>query len=120
LHHLDLEKVLQEIYRITKSGGYIVFTEPNMLNPQIFLERNVGFIRNLMNNSPDETAFIRWKIAQQLRFAGFSKIKIIPFDFLHPWTPKRLANFIERIGTRFEKLQIIREIAGSVLITGKK
>ncbi len=45
LHHLDLNPAIKEIYRVLKRGGGIVFTEPNMLNPQIWLERNIPIPR---------------------------------------------------------------------------
>lgn len=60
LHHLNLNPALKEVYRVLKREGGIVFTEPNMLNPQIWMERNITFIRKITNTSPDETAFIRW------------------------------------------------------------
>lgn len=49
LHHLDVDKGLGEFWRILKSGGHIAFSEPNMLNPQIFLERT--FFRKHFHNT---------------------------------------------------------------------
>ncbi|MCP5054717.1 MAG: class I SAM-dependent methyltransferase, partial [bacterium] len=39
LHHLELEQALPKIHEILKPGGVISFAEPNILNPQVFLER---------------------------------------------------------------------------------
>ena len=44
LHHLDIDKALSEFYRILKDDGVIIFTEPNMLNPQIFIQKNIKLI----------------------------------------------------------------------------
>ncbi|PYJ12761.1 MAG: hypothetical protein DME94_11725 [Verrucomicrobia bacterium] len=41
LHHLEIEAAIREIYRVLKVGGTICFTEPNMLNPQIAIQKNV-------------------------------------------------------------------------------
>ena len=120
LHHLNLNPALKEIYRVLKRGGGTVFTEPNMLNPQIWLERNINFIRKLTNNSPDETAFIRWVVKKELVNLGFKNISIKPFDFLHPFTPSVLMPIINNIGSTVEKIPLAREIAGSLLICALK
>ncbi|NJK86317.1 MAG: class I SAM-dependent methyltransferase [Bacteroidales bacterium] len=57
LHHLELSKALPEIYRVLKPGGKLFFTEPNMMNPQIALQKNIPYIKKLAGDSPDETAF---------------------------------------------------------------
>jgi 2-polyprenyl-3-methyl-5-hydroxy-6-metoxy-1,4-benzoquinol methylase len=120
LHHLNLIPSLKEIYRVLKRGGVIVFTEPNMLNPQIWLERNIAFIRKSTNNSPDETAFVRMKLRQDFTDVGFKKIAIRPFDFLHPITPSILIPFISNLGKMVEKIPLAKEIAGSLLICASK
>lgn len=120
LHHLNLNPALKEVYRVLKRGGGIVFTEPNMFNPQIWLERNIPFIRKLTNNSPDETAFIRWRLKKELMNLGFKNVSIRPFDFLHPFTPSVLILFISSIGSIVEKIPLAREIAGSLLIYASK
>ena len=120
LHHLNLNPALKEVYRVLKRGGGIVFTEPNMFNPQIWLERNIPFIRKLTNNSPDETAFIRWILKKELINLGFKNVSIRPFDFLHPFTSDMLIPFVSNIGNLVEKIPLAREIAGSLLIYASK
>lgn len=120
LHHLNLNPALKEIYRVLKIRGGVVFTEPNMLNPQIWLERNIPIIRKLTNNSSDETAFVRWRLKKELKNLGFNNVSIRPFDFLHPFTPSMLIPFISNIGNFVEKIPYAREIAGSLLIYASK
>lgn len=120
LHHLDVDKALKECFRVLKPGGFICFTEPNMLNPQIFMERRFNFIRKIAQVSPDETAFIRWQLARLLQKYRFTEIKIQPFDFLHPLTPKFLIPFVAALGGLLEKIIIIQEFAGSLYIRCKK
>lgn len=120
LHHLNLNPALREVYRVLKKGGGIVFTEPNMLNPQIWLERNISIIRKLTNNSPDEAAFVRWALKNELTNLGFKNVSIKPFDFLHPFTSSMLIPFISSIGNLVEKIPLVREIAGSLLICASK
>ncbi len=114
LHHLEIEMALSQIFRLLKPGGRMSFAEPNMLNPQIFMERH--FRTFFPQVSPDETAFIRFPFEKILKKAGFSDIKIVPFDWLHPSTPPFLINTVTKISRAFENIPIIREFAGSLFI----
>jgi len=87
-----------------------------MINPQVFLEKNVRFIGKLLQNSPDETAFIHFKLKKTLNKHKFKNITITPFDFLHPLTPKPFIPLFEKIGKMLENTPAIKEIAGSLFI----
>ncbi|MFH1321427.1 MAG: class I SAM-dependent methyltransferase [Bacteroidota bacterium] len=120
LHHLEIGKALLEILRILKPGGRMIFAEPNMLNPQIFFERNVPLIKNWFGVSPDETAIIRWNLKKLLIKTGFTECTVFPYDFLHPFTPNCLINTIKKTGEICEKIPVLKEIAGSVIIYAQK
>src|SRR5713101_716506 len=99
LHHLDIEAALAKIYSLLKPGGWMSFAEPNMLNPQVFLERKLAFIRPLFwYVSPDETAFVRWSLRRLLESTGFQDVRIEPFDWLHPAVPPPLIAPVCRVG----------------------
>lgn len=118
LHHLDLSSSLKEFYRVLKPGGFITFTEPNMLNPQIFLERKFRLFFKYV--SPDETAFLKKDLKIKIKQAGFKNIEIFPFDWLHPATPERLINIVSRIGRGLESMPLLKEFAGSLFIHSVK
>ncbi len=120
LHHLDMEASFVEIFRVLKKGGAIAFCEPNMLNPQIMIQKNIPWIKRRMGDTPDETAFFKWQLRKFLSEKGFSRILIEPFDFLHPWTPKQMVPSVEKFGYFLERLPFIREIAGSLKISAQK
>ncbi len=120
LHHLDIHKALKEFYRVLKPEGTIFFTEPNMLNPQIFLQKNVPLLKKWAGDSPDETAFFRWPLKRILAANRFTHIEITPFDFLHPATPRGLIFAIDRLGLGMERIPALKEIAGSLFIRARK
>ena len=120
LHHLDIERGLSEIFRVLKPGGLICFTEPNMMNPQIAVQKNVPFIKKLLGDSPDETAFFRWDMSARLQRQGFTHVRVCPFDFLHPSLPGRLVPLLERVCMTLENIPVMREIAGSLHIKALK
>ncbi len=120
LHHLNLLPALKEMNRLLKPGGKIWFSEPNMLNPQIFIQKNVPFIKRLAGDTPNETAFFRWRMHRLLRAHGFVQIRVIPIDFLHPQTPELALSRMEWLSQRLERVPVIREIAGSLEIAAQK
>jgi len=120
LHHLEMDITLKEIFRVLKTDGRMIFAEPNMINPQIFIQKNIPFIKKLLGDSPDETAIIRWEFVKLMKAVGFKKIQVFPYDFLHPITPKPLIQIVNAIGKTIEKIPIFKEIAGSVIIYGEK
>jgi SAM-dependent methyltransferase len=120
LHHLEVEEALRNIYRVLKPGGTIFFTEPNMLNPQIAVQKNVPWIKRKLGDSPDETAFFRWRLRCLLEQTGYRDVRIDPFDFLHPQTPVRLINRVNTFGRFLESVPVISEFAGSLYIRGAK
>jgi ubiquinone/menaquinone biosynthesis C-methylase UbiE len=120
LHHLDIVKAVSEMYRVLKPGGHIAFTEPNMLNPQIALQKNIPWLKRKLGDSPDETAFFRWRLKKLLQLAGFEQIQIIPFDFLHPAVPQGIIPYIAALGSMAERTWLLKEIAGSLYISACK
>ena len=120
LHHLEIDAAIREIYRVLKPGGTIYFTEPNMLNPQIAIQKNVPWVKRKLGDSPDETAFFRWLLQRRLEQSGYREVRIIPFDFLHPKTPVPLIDRLNTMGRFLENVPVISEFAGSLYIRAVK
>ena len=120
LHHLEIKEAVREIHRVLKPRGTIYFTEPNMLNPQIAIQKNVPWIKRKLGDSPDETAFFRWPVRRLLEETGFRDVRIEPFDFLHPKTPASLIGGVNALGRFLERMPVVSEFAGSIYIRAIK
>ena len=116
LHHLEIRPTLEKIYALLKPGGVLSFAEPNMLNPQIMIQKNIPWIKEKLGDSPDETAFMRWQFQALLGQIGFHRIEITPFDWLHPATPRPFIAGVRRLGQGLERIPGLREFAGSLHI----
>jgi 2-polyprenyl-3-methyl-5-hydroxy-6-metoxy-1,4-benzoquinol methylase len=120
LHHLEISIALPHIFALLKPNGYLSFAEPNLLNPQVYLERRFHYLPIFSYTSPDETAFVRWNLASQLRQTGFVEISITPFDWLHPATPRPLIRAVRRVGQIIEHVPLAREFSGSLYIQARR
>jgi len=120
LHHINTKKAIKEIYRVLKKDGEMFFTEPNYINPHVYLGLHIKPFRERMEFSPDETAFKRWELEAALKKAGFSTVVVKNIDFLHPKTPKSLIPLVETISNVLEFVPFIKEISGTLMVYAKK
>jgi len=120
LHHVDTQKTLNESFRVLKNGGKLFFTEPNIINPNIFIGLKVHYLREKMEYSPDEIAFKRWDLVEMLKKSGYKNIQVRNYDFLHPLTPKKYVKLLMKLSDVLEKIPLAKEISGSLLIYAEK
>lgn len=120
LHHLDLDRALQETLRVLRPGGRCVFAEPNILNPQVLLMFRFAPVKERFGVSPDEMAFSRFRAKAALARAGFVDSVVEPFDFLHPGTPSRWIERVMSFSRLLERTPLVREVAGSMLLRARK
>lgn len=121
LHHLHpIDKVLAECFRVLKPGGIFWFTEPNMMHPAVAITKNVKFIKRMLKDTEDETAFFRWSMARLMRQVGFTEISVRPYDLIPPIFPKLLLAAMDSVGRVVENIIGVREIGGHLEIYGRR
>ena len=121
LHHLyyHLDGFLPALARWLVPGGQLIFWEPNLYNPYIFLIFSFSFFRRLARLEPDEMAFTPTFISRKLTAAGFYDVRVDTRDFLLPNTPTPLIKAVIALGGRFEKIPLLRRLAQSVFLRAR-
>jgi SAM-dependent methyltransferase len=119
LHHLhdDLPAVLPRLRALLKSPGRLVFWEPNLQNPYVYLIFSFEPLRQRAKLEPDEMAFTRKRLAATFRAAGFSDVSIEPRDFLLPNTPNRFIRPMIAFGDFAERVPGLRATAQSLFVS---
>jgi ubiquinone/menaquinone biosynthesis C-methylase UbiE len=118
LHHLDWTVALGNYRRLLRPGGIVRFSEPNLMNPQIFVQKNIPFLKRLAGDSPDEYAFTARQISKTLEMVGYTGVKVRPFEFLHPATPEWLVPAVISLENKIGKTAFVA-LGGSLLIEAR-
>jgi SAM-dependent methyltransferase len=119
LHHLyhNLDASLQRFKKLCNPGARIVFLEPNLLNPYVYLIFSFATFRKLAKLEPDEMAFTRRFIRSKLKDNGFSNIVVEYRDFLLPNTPTAFIKPVIVVGNCLEKIPLADRVAQSIFIS---
>lgn len=126
LHHLDIQKTMDHVYRVLKPGGFILFLEPMNMNPVYRLYRKM----NPKERTPDEHALvgadfkiIRKKFTFKHEFFDFVSV-IFGFISLKIFGDKNYGNIINRIGYSIDvflsKIPFLYVLFARVVIYGQK
>lgn len=126
LHHLNIDKSINQIYRVLKSGGYILFLEPLNINPFYRIYRKL----NPKERTPDEHALvykdlklIKEKFDVDLYLLDFFSV-FFGFISLKIYGDKNYDNWINKMGYKLDcfisKIPIFYFLFARVIIYGKK
>jgi 2-polyprenyl-3-methyl-5-hydroxy-6-metoxy-1,4-benzoquinol methylase len=122
LHHLyyHLDEALKNILFLLKDGGKLIFLEPNLVNPYVYLIFSYPYLRKKANLEPDEMAFTKSFIQEKLKKAGYSSSKVVYKDFLLPVIPDALIKPVIVVGDIVEKIPLLNKMTQSIFIVGNK
>jgi len=119
LHHLhdELPQVLPRLKAILDPSGRLLFWEPNLHNPYVFLIFSFRPLRKWARLEPDEMAFTRAGLAATFRGAGFGSVEISRRDFLLPNTPDLLIQPTIALGNLAERIPLVNGLAQSLFVS---
>lgn len=122
LHHLyyHLDEACANMRNLLKENGKIIFWEPNIYNPYIYLIFSYGALRKKANLEPDEMAFSKSYATEKLIKAGYKNIDIKYLDFLLPGIPDSLIYPSIAIGSVLEKIPLVKKVSQSIFITAER
>jgi len=122
LHHLyhHLDDFFPVLSRWLAPGGRLIFWEPNLWNPYVYLIFSFAPLRRLARLEPDEMAFTAGFIARKLAAAGFGPVIVSNRDFLLPNTPPALVYPVVKVGGWLERTPVLNRLAQSVFVVATR
>jgi SAM-dependent methyltransferase len=122
LHHLyhHLDDVLPALGRWLKPGGRLIFWEPNLWNPYVYLIFSVPALRQRAKLEPAEMAFTPALIRRRLQRAGYVNLCVATRDFLLPNTPTALIRPVVAVSDMLDRIPLLNRTAQSLFFTADK
>jgi dolichol-phosphate mannosyltransferase len=120
LSHDHYQENLAWIHRLLKPGGQLLFFEANYFNPQVYAKAHNRRLARWTGNAKQQIALRAAELAYSLRREGFEETHIVPYDILHPRTPKRLIPSVQSFAFVLEHLPGVRRLCGTLFITARK
>jgi SAM-dependent methyltransferase len=118
LHHLyyHLDDAFTNMKHLLKENGKIIFLEPNIFNPYVYLIFSYDSLRIKTHLEPDEMAFSKSFVTKKLSAIGYKNIKVEYKDFLLPGIPEALVKPSIIIGDVVEKIPLLKCVSQSIYI----
>ena len=120
LCHDRYEQNLRAIRRLLKPGGHLLFFEANALNPQVAAKIGIPVIGKVFGHAPCQVGLTKYNLIKTASRQGFTEIDIVPYDIIHPRTPKSLLRRLQSLAFIAEHAPIIKELCGTLYIWARK
>ena len=111
---------LAALHRLLKPGGQLLFFEANFWNPQVFVKSKAPSIGVWAGNARCQVGMRKYQLLRMASHQGFTDVDIIPFDIIHPRTPRRLLHVTQSLGFILEHAPVVRELCGTLYIWARK
>jgi glycosyltransferase involved in cell wall biosynthesis/SAM-dependent methyltransferase len=120
LCHEQYEQNLKALYRLLRPGGQLLFFEANYWNPQVFLKNSIRPLGRWAGNARCERGMRKYELMRAASHQGFTCVDVIPYDIVHPRTPRFLIPFVQSVAFVLEHAPVVREFCGTLYIWAKK
>lgn len=120
LSHNAWRENLAWIVRLLKPGGQLLFLEANYWNPQVFAKAHSRRLARWSRNADCQIALRESEVRRAAEQDGLEEIVVVPYDILHPRTPKRLVPAVQSTAFVLEHLPGIQELCGTLFICAER
>jgi dolichol-phosphate mannosyltransferase len=118
-HDLYAEN-LAALHRLLKPGGQLLFFEANYWNPQVFVKNTVRPIGRWTGDPDCLIGMRKFELMKRASHQGFTCVEIVPYDIIHPSTPRRLIRAVQSVAFFLEHAPVIRDLCGTLYIWAVK
>jgi dolichol-phosphate mannosyltransferase len=120
LSHNQYAQNLHVLYRLLKPGGQILFFEGNFWNPNVAIKNLVPAIGRWAGNARCQIGMRKYQLMRMASHQGFTEIDVIPYDIVHPSSPRFLISSLQTLAFVLEHMPVVRELCGTLYIWAKK
>lgn len=107
---------LAALYRLLKPGGQLLFFEANYWNPQVFLKNTIRPLGRWSGDAKCQIGMRKYQLMKQASHQGFTHIEVIPYDIVHPLTPRPLIRLVQSTAFILEHAPLVRDLCGTLYI----
>lgn len=111
---------LYALYRLLKPGGQMLFFEANYWNPQVLLKTVIRPAGKWAGNADCQLGMQKYLLMQVASHQGFTQVQVIPYDIIHPLTPRFLIKWLRGVAFILEHVPVVRDLCGTLYIWAKK
>ncbi len=116
LCHNAYEENLAALYRLLKPGGQLLFFEANVWNPQVFLKTVIRPLGRWTGEADCQIGMSKFQLMKVASHQDFTHIEVVPYDIIHPRTPRVLIRAVQSLAFILEHAPVVRELCGTLYI----
>jgi dolichol-phosphate mannosyltransferase len=116
LCHNAYAENLAALYGLLKPGGQLLFFEANYWNPQVFLKSTIRPIGRYAGDADCQIGMRKFQLMKRASHQGFTHVEIVPYDIVHPLTPRSLIHAVQSIAFILEHAPVLRDLCGTLYI----
>jgi SAM-dependent methyltransferase len=120
LSHDRWRENLEWIHQLLSPGGRFLFLEANYWNPQVFAKANSRALARWSRNADCQIALRKSELIEASEGEGFEEPIVVPYDILHPRTPRRLISAVQSTAFVLEQMPAIKELCGTLFFSARK
>ena len=115
----NYSQFLLNVKQFLKPGGKFLLFEPNPWNPYYQIRKTLARLLFTKSFKGKRARFNRIQMMSILSEIGFTKVKILPYDFLFPPVPKFMLWPMQNLSLILENTPYLRNFSGDLYLHGQ-